>query len=250
MVIFFMYRSDFLTFTKGEVWRCYQFAHDMIGNHNRDMIMDREDWEIFRDDLRGKLGEAALRKYVLENIPNAVIDGEIDYEVTPLGQWDITDLIIDGQYINVKSVKGNSRFLLVETNRYDADGNYSYRNNDGEPVRIDAYVLVRVSIEPEINWNDMNYTTIEEFKTSRGGRHIEAEILGAISHEDFWRNKHFAPRHMKCDYKNLQAVCNGEKIEMLQGGGKKESLQRDNYILDSKNELITVQRLLGGLDAN
>ena len=34
-------------FEKGQVWNCYLFAKRMIGNHNPDMIMDREDWEIF-----------------------------------------------------------------------------------------------------------------------------------------------------------------------------------------------------------
>ena len=55
------------------------------------MIMDRDDWEIFRDDLRGKLGEIALRNYIMKNIPNANIESNIDFSVTPLGQWDITD---------------------------------------------------------------------------------------------------------------------------------------------------------------
>ena len=50
-----------LIFTQDEVWKCYQFARQMRGKHNRNMIMDREDWEIFRDDLRGKLGEIAFR---------------------------------------------------------------------------------------------------------------------------------------------------------------------------------------------
>ena len=40
-----------MTFTKNEVWECYQFARQMRGKHNRSMIMDRDDWEIFRDDL-------------------------------------------------------------------------------------------------------------------------------------------------------------------------------------------------------
>ena len=52
---------------------------------------------------------------------------------------------------------------------------------------------------------------------------------------------------MKCDYKNLQAVCNGKEIELLYDGGKTESLQRDNYILDSRNELVSVRSLLEGL---
>lgn len=96
-----------MTFTKNEVWECYQFARQMRGKHNRSMIMDRDDWEIFRDDLRGKLGEIALRNYIMKNIPNANIESNIDFSVTPLGQWDITDLIVNGKYINVKSVKGN-----------------------------------------------------------------------------------------------------------------------------------------------
>lgn len=31
-----------MTFTKNEVWECYQFARQMRGKHNRSMIMDRE----------------------------------------------------------------------------------------------------------------------------------------------------------------------------------------------------------------
>lgn len=93
--------------------------------------------------------------------------------------------------------------MLIETKRYDPDGSYAYRNNDGMPVRVDAYVLVRVTIEPEIDCMDMNYKNVEEFRCSKGGRSIEAEILGGISHEEFWRKKHFAPKNMKCNYANL-----------------------------------------------
>lgn len=34
-----------MTFTKNEVWECYQFARQMRGKHNRSMIMDRDDCE-------------------------------------------------------------------------------------------------------------------------------------------------------------------------------------------------------------
>lgn len=233
-----------MTFTKNEVWECYQFARQMRGKHNRSMIMDRDDWEIFRDDLRGKLGEIALRNYIMKNIPNANIESNIDFSVTPLGQWDITDLIVNGKYINVKSVKGNSRFLLIETKRYDPDGSYAYRNNDGMPVRVDAYVLVRVTIEPEIDCMDMNYKNVKEFRCSKGGRSIEAEILGGISHEEFWRKKHFAPKNMKCNYANLSAVCKGKTVEMIYEGSKTARLQRDNYVLDSRTELKDIREIL------
>lgn len=49
-------------FEKGQVWDCYTFAQKMRGNHNPNMIMDRAEWEIFRDDFRGKLGEVELEE--------------------------------------------------------------------------------------------------------------------------------------------------------------------------------------------
>ena len=145
-----------MNFSYNEVKNVYNFAKEMVGNHNPNMIMQRDNWEIFRDDIRGKLGEVALRNYINENFPVANIQQGIDYSVTPRGQWDIVDLVVNGNYINVKSIRGNSNFLLVECNRYDENGNYRYNNNNGENVRIDSYVLVKVTIEPEINRGDFN----------------------------------------------------------------------------------------------
>ena len=40
----------------------------MKGKHNLNLIMEREDWEIFRDDFRGKLWEVAVKNYFDENV--------------------------------------------------------------------------------------------------------------------------------------------------------------------------------------
>ncbi|MCI9074693.1 MAG: hypothetical protein HFH10_02635 [Dorea sp.] len=229
-----------IKFTKKELELCYRFAQRMKGNHNRDMIMDRTDWEIFRDDFRGKLGEIALRSYIVEKFPYAAIEGDIDFSVTPQGQWDITDLLVNGRYINVKSVKQRSNFLMIETKRYRENGEYSYQNNNGEDVRVDAYVLVRVFVEPDMNWETMNYLWTEQIIKNHC---IYAEILGGISHEEFWEKKHTAYKGMKCTYHNLKAVCNGNGDNLpdrLNGGEmKNEILQQDNYIL-YKNELTCI----------
>lgn len=234
-----------MDFTDKELAQCYRFAQEMKGNHNRDMIMEREDWEIFRDDFRGKLGEVALRKYILSNVPEASIEGDIDYDVTPLGQWDITDLLVNGKYINVKSVKQRSNFLMIETKRYTDDGHYTYKNNNGEEVIVDAYVLVRVTVEPDMNITTMGYTEVEQLKRSHN---VSAEILGGISHEDFWNKKHKATRGIKCTYHNLKAICDGlvdELPDRVMGGERKtEILQQDNYIL-YKNELSSIDSLFG-----
>lgn len=236
-------------FKKGQVWECYLFARKMIGNHNPDMIMGRKDWEIFRDDFRGKLGEVALRNYI-EKIPNVRITGEVDYVVTPRGQWDITDLIVNDQYINVKSVGGGSRFLLVETKRYNEDGSYSYKNNDGEKVRVDSYALVQISIEEDMAEDDMEYKNISEFWNSKGGRKINATILGGIKHDSFWSKKHYAPKGMMCNVKNLQNVCQGKAITMATEEQmnderlKRRILQQSNYILDGKKELLAIEKII------
>lgn len=230
-----------MTFSKSEVLKCYRFAQAMIGNHNPNMIMDRKDWEIFRDDFRGKLGEVALKKAIESQFPYLNITTDIDYSVTPQGQWDITDLVICGRYINVKSIKGKSRFLLVEKKRYNDDGTYCYTNANDAPVQIDAYILVRVNIEPEICWLDMEYESVDELKNPKPNttRIISAEILGGITHTDFWKRKHFAPKGIHCNLHTLSEIARGNpSIPMAPPGlPKTQVLQQDNYIL-SCDELI------------
>lgn len=232
-----------MQFTDKELALCYRFSQKMTGKHNRDMIMEREDWEVFRDDFRGKLGEVALRKYIVENLPNANIEGDIDYSVTPLGQWDIVDLQVNGLYINVKSVKQGSNFLMIEAKRYNNDGKYVYQNNDGRDVKIDAYVLVRVTVEPDMTVQTMKFTDVSQLKKDRT---ISAEILGGISHNDFWEKKHYAARGIRCTYHNLRAICDGknELPDKIEGCEEKtETLQQDNYIL-YKDELNSVASIL------
>lgn len=230
-----------LNFNIDELKKCFDFAKAMRGNHSPNMIMNRADWEIFRDDFRGKLGEIAVYKYISKYLPYTKIAGCPDFSVTPRGQWDITDLIINNKYVNVKSIRQNSNFLLVETPRYDNYGNYNYLNNDNNPVKIDYYILVRVTIDPDTQRN-IFLQTFERFLKDgyKDGksvpRKIYAEILGGISHPDFWKKKHFAPKGIRCDYKNLNFICNDGDISHLPSqityyDKKNNILQKDNYVV-------------------
>lgn len=234
-----------LYFNENEIIRCFDFAKKMVNNHNRELIQYREDWEICRDVFRGKLGEIAVRNY-LYNKNGYNITTDLDFNVMPLGKWDNLDLEINGQAVNVKSIKGNARFLLVECNRYDQYGNYRYKNNDGSNVRIDYYILVRVNIDPEINRGVFNIKSYDELMYKAWNprikaevkRDISAEVLGIISHNDFWKKKRYAPAGIKCSIKNLEAICNDVSIENLpdKRTGREYSnqiLQKDNYVLDS-----------------
>ena len=229
-------------YERNQVWECYTFARRMIGNHNPDMIMPRTDAEIFRDDFRGKLGEVAVRNYVRNIMPEASIDGEIDFETMPRGEWDRTDIVINDKHVSVKSIKGNSRFLLIEAGRYNEDGSASYRNHDGSEIRTDLYALVKVDITPEITEEAMGFQNVREFWEA--GYTVRYEVLGGITHDDFWEHKHFAPAGIRCSVANLEAVCLGEEVEPGDGERLNETLQVDNYVIDSQRELVPLNELL------
>ena len=244
-----------ITFKTEELRQCFRFASDMRGNHNPNIIGKRDDWEIFRDDFRGKLGELAVAKYIRNNIPNAKITGDIDFKVTPRGQWDITDIIINNRYYNVKSIKPNSNFLLVETLRYDKYGNYSYPNNDNTPVKIDGYILVKVNVYPDVQKNIFSQS-FENFCANGYDsrlkksvkRTFSAEIVGGISHKDFWQYKAYAPKGIRCDYLNLNAITEGCDINNLPSQlsgteSKNLILQTNNYVI-GKNHLTNLSTFI------
>ncbi|MFR1836421.1 MAG: hypothetical protein ACLSXM_09295 [Turicibacter sanguinis] len=230
-------------FTNREVRTVCKFASDMVGNHAPNMIMNRQHWEIFKDDISGKLGEVALEKYIRQELQDFNIDVGVDYTIMPRGEWDITDLIINGKKIQVKTIGKSSNYLMIECLRYDENGNFTYNNNNGDPVTVDAYVLVRIVISPaidEIDFNNRNHPNFINLFRDRGPnkRTIEYEVLGAIDHQSFWESKHFAPAGIKCIGRNLRKIDNGdtdyENLEFPDINTPPNNvLQQDNYILSS-----------------
>lgn len=132
---------------------------------------------------------------------------------------------------------------MIEAKRYNNDGKYVYQNNDGRDVKIDAYVLVRVTVEPDMTVKTMKFTDVSQLKKDRT---ISVEILGGISHNDFWEKKHYVTKGIKCTCQNLRAICDGKKELPNKIGGcekKAETLQQDNYIL-YKDKLNSVASIL------
>ena len=246
-------------FTQPQVYAAYEFARNMIGKHHPNMIMNRANWEIFRDDIHGKLGEIAVESYIVKNHPEYHINSGVDYSIMERGQWDISDLIVNEKSLNVKSIGEKSSYLMIECQRYDDQGNYVYKNNDNLPVQVDGYVLVRVVVKPEINENDFNKCIdiidnqrsmsefMKVFKEDMGQRTITCEILGAIDHDNFWKIKKYAPQGMMCTSDNLWKVVNGEarsSLEMAQPWTRKNlKLQKDNFIVH-KNKLSPLEDIL------
>lgn len=242
-----------MTFTNLELEKCFNFALAMKGKHNSNIIRTRDDWEIFRDDFRGKLGEIAVYNYIKTYIPSVPITGDIDFSVSDRGIWDTSDLIINNNYyINVKSVQQYSSFLLIETLRYNPDGTFAYNNNDGTPVRVDAYILVRVKVDPDVQRNifQQNFQQFlsDGFKNNKSvPRTIYAEILGGITHQNFWQLKHYAPAGIECSKNNLDNICRGHNVpslplERINQLSKNKVLQTNNFVISS-NQLTSLKNL-------
>lgn len=264
--------GDGIIFDDKTLEKYYKFAQGMKGKHNPDMIFKRNHWNIFRDDFRGKLGEEALVRYIELTNETLKINERIDTSISDRGVWDNTDLIVEKKYISVKSIRENSNFLLIEANRYEKNGNHKYKNNDGNSVKVDYYALVRVNINPDILksqaeiiekyeklvkdkgsrdeadkfWSEPEDSifklTWKEFKINKNIE-IYAEILGFISHQDFWKNKGFAPAGIRCDGKNLKDIADAKENiipknklrKPLSTDSSNYILQVDNYVINSKD---------------
>lgn len=244
-----------ISFTYAEINACFKFALNMRGKHNPNMIQKRSDWQILTDDFRGKLGEIAVRKYFKANILNAKITTDLDFSITPRGQWDIVDIEVNGKACSIKSIKPRSKFLLIEKNRYDSYGNYRYKNNNNESVPVDYYILVKVAF-PQLSNNVFKYKSFEQLMNNENYKgniynidDIKAKVLGGISHDEFWNKKVFAPKGIKCTVKNLEALTNGITINELPDkicGNESQNniLQQDNYIINSSNGLYDLKELI------
>lgn len=240
-------------FTVNEVIKTYNFAKGMIGKHRpylQGSDINRSDKEIFLNDIQGKLAEIAVRKDILNQFPNSKINGDIDFSVYGRGEWDNYDLVINGKYLNIKSIKHFAMMLMVECERYNEKGEFYYTNTDNKKIINDYYILVKIKIVPSISWEDVKgdfeyfknpYKNIDE-KKEKIKREIEYEVVGGISHEDFWKNKVYLPKDTIITVNNMnEYILNGKSLEKLPDT-KGEKLKVNNYGIHP-NKLVSLDKL-------
>lgn len=234
-----------LTLSVADVVQAYEFARDMKGHHNDNLVRQRGDRQIFIDDFRGKLAEIALKRYLERNMH---IVGDIDFEIYNRGEWDKNDLIIDdNKNISVKSSGLKANYLMIETHRFNSDGTYSYRNHDGGEIKVDYYAFLNVGIgnEAEIGYTEyadgITFMGVNNEKSSwqdvpEKRKTFWCYLKGFISHEDFWRLKKKANRGIYANLSDLNEVWNGNNLTMRADfiENDKRWLQKDNYIINTR----------------
>lgn len=136
-----------------DIEKVIDFAYEMCfgaGHHRAGRTggqYGRKAGEKFCNTFQGKLGEVMLYNYFRSQNLNP---SEPDFRILGIGEWDDSDLEINGMKINVKSAAYQSNLLLLETRDWDQQGRYlpNVLLNNGSTIQYDYFILVR--IKPDI----------------------------------------------------------------------------------------------------
>lgn len=229
----------------------YDFSMNMVHNEffKPDIQGNRKELDIFINAFQGKIAEAAciciFQKYNYD-----ISMKDLDLNIYPRGQWDIGDIILKDEnkndvYFDVKSIKENSNFLLLETSRFNEDGSLSYKNSDGSSHKLDAYCLVKVGFNKDLYKDNPLNLSKEEFLSNLS---VRTTYIGSITLDDFWKYKRLVPRGIFCNGRNFTNVWNG--VEPIKANNEEEIvknrtryIQTDNYLINSRVLQSTVNTL-------
>ncbi|MBL3548833.1 hypothetical protein [Chryseobacterium sp. KMC2] len=136
-----------------DIQNVLDFAYNMCfgqGHHRANRTggqYGRRAGEKFCNTFQGKLAEVALYNYFKSQNLNLETP---DFRILGAGQWDDSDLEINGMKINVKSAASQSNLLLLETRDWDYSGRYlpNVLLDNGSTILYDYFILVR--IDPDI----------------------------------------------------------------------------------------------------
>ncbi|WP_263603454.1 hypothetical protein [Chryseobacterium sp. PET-29] len=156
---------DGLPIADEDIQNVLDFAYNMCfgqGHHRANRTggqYGRKAGEKFCNTFQGKLAEAALYNYFKSQNLNLETP---DFRILGAGQWDDSDLEINGMKINVKSVASQSNLLLLETRDWDQQGRYlpNILLNNGSTTQYDYFILVRINpdIKRVFQTNKMYYS--------------------------------------------------------------------------------------------
>ena len=109
------------------VSRCWEFARQVAPNQkpnkfdNKEMAARKME-KIVTDTFVGKLGELAVQKWMAA----CGVQIELDWSVTPRGEWDVADISYNGWSIDVKCTKSRGHYFLIDW------GKLQFRTDAGE----------------------------------------------------------------------------------------------------------------------
>lgn len=147
-----------ITLNEQEFSKCADFAKRCALNQQKiefgqSDTKPRDTEEISRDNLIGKMAEAAFAKMVYDR---CWIETELDFNYYPRGIWDDQDAVINGWRIDIKATRRGGQWMLIEWSKL----NFRQKQNK----------LSHVYVMASVNWDRAHDLP-----------HREVELVGCAS---------------------------------------------------------------------
>ncbi|KAB7886419.1 hypothetical protein GA417_05570 [Poseidonibacter ostreae] len=144
------------TFKDETIEKVFEFAYAMTfgdgehRDHRSGGNIKRKKGQIFINTFQGKLSELAVYlEFFKYNKPAYDKLSKPDFDVYGLGEWDDSDIILDGIKFSIKSTKFYGNLLLLETKDWNNKGEYLPNLNTTKNSIYDYFVLVRMKPDGE-----------------------------------------------------------------------------------------------------
>lgn len=184
------------TFKNETIDKVFEFAYAMTfgdgehRDHRSGGNIKRKKGQIFINTFQGKLSELAiyntfsqLNKKAYEKLSKP------DFDVYGLGEWDDSDITLDGIKFSIKSTKFYGNLLLLETKDWNNKGEYLPNLHTTKNFIYDYFVLVRIKPDAEKLMSSKRFLYLNEINKDELYSLIksvtwEYDIAGYITNED------------------------------------------------------------------
>lgn len=204
--------NELFTLDDKDIENAKKFAYEMTfekkGEHRNlrtGSETEREVYEVFLNTLNGKLGEIALRGYMLNR---GIKFPKVDFDTYGLGEWDNADFVYGNLKVSIKTIKHFSNLLLLEEGDWTEDGLY-VPNIPKDGGKYDFHILVRLQENNKIlssfeeKGENYNFTKEEvdailknyKVKIDVPGFASQKMLVDAINHKHVIFKKNYIGKH-------------------------------------------------------
>lgn len=221
---FFTSTKDFVvnsSVSTKDIDDCFDFAWGMtfggLGEHREKRsggTKKRGPESIFQDTFQGKLAEYAVYNYFAQNEDITV--SIPDFSQSKKGKWDSNDLMIDDDYITIKSTKQQGNLFLLEVKDWDSNATYIPNKDKDNQGVYDYFMFVRIAPAAKDIFKGIHNNSQKEYKLKAEKTIWKPNIVG------------FLPAYIVKEY-----IKQGFIIKRNDYITKRTRIDADNYYIQS-----------------
>ena len=134
--------------------------------------------EIFINAFQGKLAEYAVYNYFAQN--DDITVSIPDLSQSKKGKWDSNDLMIDDDYITIKSTKQQGNLFLLEVKDWDSNATYIPNKDKDNQGVYDYFMFVRIAPAAKDIFKGIKNNSQKEYKLKAEKTIWKPNIVGFL----------------------------------------------------------------------